>query len=524
MQYIQNLRQQENYLIDEIDEIRKAPTGISGAEPLPQKNKQQNTWYETDIDNNYTKDRGPETELQILKENKNISKPGTMYINAMDDEPHNYENFDSYENFKNNLARNPYEDDVQTIHSEGVRSEMEGPPLPERPNKQNNDEMIIGLGDIGEADEKVQRFYGILPKEKPIEIKTVRMVKRDNKERSSKTRKGNSEEDSESVELSVDEEEQPPPPLPRGNYQNLHNFLSNKPYDSYTANNSSHNNNGADNKKTHPNTNNQVKNNNYLSRNTEQRPVFRLGEYSHRSTENLSRPGSSMSAHERLFGSSRDSLSPEVSPVKTGSLGSSDSSQSAIMSPVFKSAAARAIIEEERKTPMIIPKAKKKGKKRHMTITSSHPAVLEAISRHDAKMDLRSRDDMDIERTLKQPSDAPDLVQSTYGQNENTEFKTNALDNLFGVPEKINIPERYVPDQVEEASPEEKKTRLKKADSIRRMLADSSATPVVKRKESGEKEVNMNEDKRQREQILALNQVLAQQVLQKSRKVSGPRD
>ena len=55
---------------------------------------------------------------------------------------------------------------------------------------------------------------------------------------------------------------------------------------------------------------------------------------------------------------------------------------------------------------------------------------------------------MDIERTLKQPSDAPDLVQSTYGQNENTEFKTNALDNLFGVPEKINIPERYVPDQV----------------------------------------------------------------------------
>ena len=56
MQYIQNLRQQENYLIDEIDEIRKAPTGISGAEPLPQKNKQQNTWYETDIDNNYTKE------------------------------------------------------------------------------------------------------------------------------------------------------------------------------------------------------------------------------------------------------------------------------------------------------------------------------------------------------------------------------------------------------------------------------------------------------------------------------------
>merc|ERR1712045_994426 len=197
----------------------------------------------------------------------------------------------------------------------------------------------------------------------------------------------------------------------------------------------------------------------------------------------------------------------------------------AIMSPVFKSAAARAIIEEERKTPIqIIPKAKKKGKKRHMTITSSHPAVLEALSRHDAKLDLRSRDDLDIERTLKQPSDAPDLVQSTFGQqSENTqEIKTHTFDNLFGVPDKIDIPERYVPDQAEESSPEERKTRLKKADSIRRMWADSSATPVVKRKDS-DKEVNLNEEKRHREQTLALNQVLAQQVLQKSRSASrGP--
>merc|ERR1719471_2518598 len=355
------------------------------------------------------------------------------------------------------------------------------------------------------------------------------MVKRDNKERAGKTvTKKGSDYDSESVELSVDDEEdQPPPPLPRGNYQNLHNFLSNKPYDSYTANYSARN--GEEYKKPGANNgnNSEAKNNNYLQRNSEQRPVFKIGELSHvthRSSDSLSRPGSSMSAHERLFGTSRDSLSPEVSPVKTSSMISTDSSQSAIMSPVFKSAAARAIIEEERKTPMIIPKAKKKGKKRHMTITSSHPAVLEAINRHDAKMDLRSRDDLDIERTLKQPSDAPDLVQSTYpGQSENNSDPRSNIDNLFGVPEKIQIPERYVPDQPDEASPEERRTRLKKADSIRRMLADSSATPVVKRKES-DKEINMSEEKKQREQLLALNQVLAQQVLQKSRSVSVPRE
>merc|ERR1711953_427024 len=166
----------------------------------------------------------------------------------------------------------------------------------------------------------------------------------------------------------------------------------------------------------------------------------------------------------------------------------------------------------------------KKKKKRHMTITSSHPAVLEALNRHDAKMEevrVRSRDDLDIERTLKQPSDAPDLVQSTYTQQE-SEFRSNAFDNLFGVPEKINIPERYVPDQREESSPEEKRTRLKKADSIRKMLADSS-TPIVKRKES-DKSINMNEEKRQRQQILALNQVLAQQVIAKSRASQGQRE
>ena len=36
-----------------------------------------------------------------------------------------------------------------------------------------------------------------------------------------------------------------------------------------------------------------------------------------------------------------------------------------------------------------------------------------------------------------------------------------------------------------------------------------------------DKEINMSEEKKQREQLLALNQVLAQQVLQKSRSVSG---
>ncbi len=77
----------------------------------------------------------------------------------------------------------------------------------------------------------MKKFYGILPRDTIKEIKTVRMVKRDSKERSVSKTGSNLEEDDddddedEGVEESYVGEEPPPPPLPRGNYQNLHDFL-----------------------------------------------------------------------------------------------------------------------------------------------------------------------------------------------------------------------------------------------------------------------------------------------------------
>jgi hypothetical protein len=125
--------------------------------------------------------------------NQRRSDNDQVYVNTFeDDEEH------SYENYAAQAARNPYEDDVQTVHSEGVRSEYEQPPpIPERPKVrggvvaageegEEEGEVMGGLGELGEADERIQRYYGIIPKEKPIEIKTVRMVKRDHKERISK--------------------------------------------------------------------------------------------------------------------------------------------------------------------------------------------------------------------------------------------------------------------------------------------------------------------------------------------------
>jgi hypothetical protein len=62
-------------------------------------------------------------------------------------------------------ASNPYDDEVQTVHSEGVRSEVEPPPLPaaKRPNGRceagvghdSDNESPTTLGDISEADDRV---------------------------------------------------------------------------------------------------------------------------------------------------------------------------------------------------------------------------------------------------------------------------------------------------------------------------------------------------------------------------------
>jgi len=141
-------------------------------------------WVETDLDSMVSVDRGAEVEFHH-KISGNLS---SQYVNTFDEEDEH-----NYENFKQLLGSNGYEDDVQTVHSEGVRSEMEPPPLPlaKRPYSHiddgNSAELMenLTLGDISEADDRVKKFFGILPKDSNIkEIKTVRMVKRDSRERS----------------------------------------------------------------------------------------------------------------------------------------------------------------------------------------------------------------------------------------------------------------------------------------------------------------------------------------------------
>jgi len=203
-----------------------------------------------------------------------------------------------------------------------------------------------------------------------------------------------------------------------------------------------------------------------------------------------------------------------------------------------------------------VPRSKAKVKKRSFTITGSQPAaVLEAIQNHnsmEAAGGARSRDDLDMEQALKTGEDSssggsgnvspPDVIRSAIKKDDNgreivkgtpaNASSTNIIDNLFGVPDKIVIPERYVPEtDMDHQTPEEREVRLKKADSIRRMLADQSTTSAgVGDLETGAEggasslesaEAERSEEKKHRERLLALNQVIAQQVLEKSRMVAG---
>ena len=81
-----------------------------------------------------------------------------------------------------------------------------------------------------------------------------------------------------------------------------------------------------------------------------------------------------------------------------------------------------------------------------------------------SKDGARSRDDLDLEQTIKSPSNTspPDVIRSALnkdGDQDGNEDSSGAqvispssnlrmIDNLFGIPDKIVIPERYIPDTV----------------------------------------------------------------------------
>lgn len=114
----------------------------------------------------------------------------------------------------------------------------------------------------------------------------------------------------------------------------------------------------------------------------------------------------------------------------------------------------------------------------------------------------RARDDLDMERALRPRINAPDVVRSTLSHKE-LKYNESTIDQLLGTPNKIVIPERYIPEQVTnlrrkyslyaivsmpwynvetiafqtpELTAEEQEQRLKKAEAIRKMLSETTVT------------------------------------------------
>ncbi|KAK3860359.1 hypothetical protein Pcinc_033578 [Petrolisthes cinctipes] len=556
-------------------EMRPSPTGVVSASHVPARRRTHSTWLETDLDAMITRDRGldpPDEPLQPPPRRSNHP----VYVNTNDYveevSPNDFSESPDYTTDSDYPPPPPPPEHMRTYthhhhHLVDAHSSLLDQTISDQPylhsqtlltnshpqyngdlnpgsmltldrnaadNKPDGEEQQHSSShlDINDADDRMKRYYGILPKEKPLEIKTVRIVKRESTERR-KDRGGGGgkrvtigdsslthlleDDDVESDDgVLSDAEIEPPLPSFAARSASLpRNYGGTGPGERVSMMTammrSSVGNSGT---MTRPSNLALKKPPNWKSKtdNPKHRPL---------------------SAHEQLFGFSRDAeQTPPASPSKSDP-----------PSPVFKSAAAQEIIKEMASEAEKHRRAVPKEKRRHFTISSSRPMTLEA--RRDGGSGVggvgagvaegaRSRDDCDMVRALR-PRNHPDVVKSTLSTRD-LRFNESTIDNILGAPNKIYIPERYMPDADDEKvlTKEERAMRAQKAESIRKMLSETQTT-VTTGGESTEEKVTENEaasgsvalkakvaaEKKEREHILALNQILARQVMEKSRVVAA---
>jgi len=70
----------------------------------------------------------------------------------------------------------------------------------------------------------------------------------------------------------------------------------------------------------------------------------------------------------------------------------------------------------------------------------------------------RARDDLDMDLALRPRMNAPDVVRSALGHGE--KISENTIDNLLLAPNKIVIPERYIPETVSTQSKDGEKSLI----------------------------------------------------------------
>ncbi|XP_076055602.1 uncharacterized protein LOC143033881 isoform X3 [Oratosquilla oratoria] len=514
-------------------DLRPSPTGVVGAAPIPTRRRSHSTWLETDLDRMITRDHGLDMPDEPL-----MTGHVPVYVNTgMYDQEHLSNGYpeggdhldypppppppeqmqlsshlEGLSGSHNNLSRTSglshshLYSDFKNLGEDSYHHEI-ALGLDRSANKPDGEEQQETLNhlDINDADDRMKRYYGILPKEKPLEIKTVRIVKRESTERrrdrgSSSSKRvtiGESslcnllEDDADSEGATSDVENEPPLPSFASRSVSLpRNYGRGGPSERLSMMSA-------------------LMRTSAGNAGTMTRPSNLALKHSGWRKKPDNPKDRTLSAHEQLFGFARDHnrLSSKPSPPASPTKSDPPSSPS----PIFKSDAAREIIEEMASEAEKHKRSVPKEKRRHHTISSSKPLTLETCS--GLEEGARSRDDCDMVRALR-PRNHPDVVKSTLSSRD-LRINETTIDSVLGAPNKILIPERYMPDEDDEKeiSAEEQAQREQKAESIRKMLTETTANPT--------KPEMTHKEKREREHILALNQILARQVMEKSRIVAA---
>ncbi|XP_065205753.1 uncharacterized protein kmr isoform X2 [Planococcus citri] len=470
-------------------QIRPSPTGIAGAGPVPAKKRATSGWIETDLDNDIVQDLAVDRSSTTVSPNvSQMSVP--MYINA-DDKKNSPDYSCSTLDYRKRCP--PSDSSSASMYS----CELQ----------------YCKPMDISESDDKMKRFYGILPREKPQEIKTVRIVKRESERRqrdrdrsgnigipitSSGTKRSSIPEESSAdfEQTTLMDEERERDETNDDDILKKHSYISSSDY-------SSHYKQSKEPLPPPPRSDSIAVLRNILNKNK---------------TDDSKESAEGVDLYRTKCQRGEDGASAGDCENRP------DSPQ---LSPVYQSEAAKQIVQE------MVMKSNKNGecnrrlvpkeKRRHHTVSSSKPILpMDTYSGN-----ARARDDVDMERALRpRLNGTPDVVRSTLSRTDPIKYNAETIDSVIGTPGKILIPERYVPETTPELSPEEQDKRFKKAEAIRKMLSESTALAGGDENEHEDDRSQTNkrkseEEKRQREHILQLNQILAQQVMERSKLVAG---
>lgn len=172
-------------------------------------------------------------------------------------------------------------------------------------------------------------------------------------------------------------------------------------------------------------------------------------------------------------------------------------------------------------TGVSVPKLKRspRGRNRYLTISSSEPIKLEHALQKQSSINSSAGDLIPGATFI---NNMPDIISSTIDK-----FDEETIDRELMKPEKVFIPERYMPDcDEEDLTEEEKEKRRAKAEKIRKVLTEQSVHSWTKQIPAGNLEKihdHIAKEKILREHLLTITQELAKEVTKKSKEAAVER-